>query len=339
MRWIFSQSKIRMGGAFVSLLMGLFSLHLLVCDEYAPVSTHDHNKLEAGRVNLRNPADFTFAVFADHKRNRTVLDPILKDINKDREISFAVDIGDMVPLGSRRAFRRFLRITHEYLKIPLLTAIGNHDLDGEDGDSTSYEQVFGPTYYAFQAGQDYFIFLGSVGIGEFDKVQFQWLEERLQRSQSSRYRFVFMHVPPFDPRGGEFHKCLPKKDGKDLMDLFRRYHVTHLFASHVHGHFSGIREGVPYTITGGAGARLDGEDPEHFFHHYLRVHVVDGKAEVAVIRVNKEEGFIHLLDLVEDHVEDNLDPSFLLLASIFSLMISGFLLLYPKHCGVKKPDC
>jgi hypothetical protein len=122
------------------------------------------------------------------------------------------------------------------------------------------------------------------------------------------------------------------------MDLFRGYHVTHLFASHIHGYFSGIREGVPYTITGGAGARLDGKGPEHFFHHYVRVRVADGKAEVAVTHIDKEKGFIGLVDLVEDCVEDNLVPSFLLPASIFFLMVSGFLLLYHKHFGVKKPD-
>jgi hypothetical protein len=339
MQGIFSQSSIRVGSAFVSLLIGLSFLCLLIWDEYAPLSTHDHNKLEAARINLKNPDDFTFAVFADHKRNRTVLDPILKDINRGHEISFAIDIGDMVPQGSRRAFRRLLRIIYEYLKIPLLTAIGNHDLDEKGGGSTSYKELFGPTYYTFQIGQGDFIVLESVGTGEFDRVQFQWLEEWLQKSQPSKYRFVFIHAPPFDPRGDGFHKCLPEKDGKDLMELFRRYHVTHLFASHIHGYFSGIREGVPYTITGGAGARLDGKDPEHFFYHYLRVHVVGGKAEVAVIHIKKEEGFVGFLDLVEDLMEENIIPSFLLPASMFFLMLSGFLLFYHKHCGVKKPDC
>ena len=334
MRGIFSQSNIRMGGALISLLIGLYFLCLLVWDEHAPVSTHDHNRLEAARVNLKNPADFTFAVFSDHKKNRTFFDPLLENINKDQKISFAIDIGDIVPSGSRGAFRRFLRVIHEHLGIPLLTAIGNHDLDRGGRESTNYEQVFGPTYYSFQEGQGYFIVLKSVGMGEFDKVQFPWLEEQLQRSQFSTYRFVFMHVPPFDPGGGGLHECLPEKDGKDLMDLFRRYHVTHLFLSHIHGHFSDIREGVSYTITGGGGARLDGKDPDHFFHHYLRVHIGDGKAEVAVIHIDKEKGFTGLLDLAEDYVGDNLVPS-----SIFFLIVSDFLLLCHKLRGVKKPDC
>ncbi len=74
-----------------------------------------------------------------------------------------------------------------------------------------------------------------------------------------------MDVPPFDPRGNGFSECLPEKDKKDLLDLFRRYNVMHAFASHIHGYFAGVCEGISYTITGGAGGRLKGSDPEHFF--------------------------------------------------------------------------
>jgi hypothetical protein len=108
-----------------------------------------------------------------------------------------------------------------------------------------------------------------------------------------------MHVPPFDPRGNEFHKCL--KDGKELLDLFKHYHVTHLFGSHLHGYFSGIWEGVPYTVTGGAGGRLQGEDPEHFFHHYVTVRVHQGKVETTVRRIDTEGALMRLFDFVEDN--------------------------------------
>ena len=65
--------------------------------------------------------------------------------------------------------------------------------------------------------------------------------------------------------------------------------MTHFFASHIHGYFSGAWEGVPYTITGGAGARLHGKDPEHFFHHYIKVHVSGSRLEMEVKRINIEK--------------------------------------------------
>ncbi len=96
-----------------------------------------------------------------------------------------------------------------------------------------------------------------------------------------------MHVPPFDPRGYAFNKCLREEDSKDLLDLFRLSNVTRLFASHIHGYFSGVWEGVPYTITGGAGGGLQGSDPAHFFYHYVEVQVADSGVEVTPKRIDR----------------------------------------------------
>ena len=49
------------------------------------------------------------------------------------------------------------------------------------------------------------------------------------------------------------------------MALFKKYKVTHIFAGHIHGYYTGTWDGMPYTITGGAGAQLYGSDPEHVF--------------------------------------------------------------------------
>jgi hypothetical protein len=127
-----------------------------------------------------------------------------------------------------------------------------------------------------------------------------------------------MHVPVFDPRGSGFNKCLPEKDRKDLLDLFRSHEVSHLFASHLHGYFSGVWEGVPYTITGGAGARLQGTDPEHFFHHYTKVHVNNGKINIMVRRIDAENLILQCFDKMRDDV---VGWSLLLGAVILLLML------------------
>jgi 3',5'-cyclic AMP phosphodiesterase CpdA len=268
-------------------------------NSYAPVPIHNRNQGEIARITVADPNDFFFAVLGDNKGNRSVFEPLLREIDHDKEILFAIDDGDLVDEGTVGHYRRFLNQVQENLAIPLLTAIGNHDLN--HGSPHNYQEIFGPTYYSFQVGKGYFIVLDATTESGFDKAERQWLDQELQRGQASKARFVFMHVPVFDPRGGTFHKSLPDKDQKDLSDLFRRYKVTHLFASHLHGYFSGVWAGVPYTITGGAGGRLQGKDPEHFFYHYVKVHVRDGKADVMVRRINAEDGAAYSFDLMEDY--------------------------------------
>ena len=267
-------------------------------DHYIPPSVQDRNKREISRIKV-DPADFSFAVFGDHKGHEFVFERLLRNVDQDQKLTFAIELGDLVRQGRRWFYRRLLHQVKKNLTLPFLTAIGNHDLYR---GSTNYREIFGPTYYSFQIGQTYFIILDTSARFRFDKAQRQWLEAELQRSQASKIRFVLAHVPLFDPRGRpEFVKCLSEEDGKDLLDLFRRYHVTHFFASHIHGYFSGAWEGVPYTITGGAGAGLHGKDPQHFFHHYIKVHISGGEVEMEVRRIDAQKSSLKdFLSFVKD---------------------------------------
>jgi hypothetical protein len=285
------------------LLASLFILSFLgykIWDYHAPLSIHDWNKKEISLIKVQNPKDFTFAVLGDNKGDYSVFEPLLNDIAYSTEIAFAIDEGDLVNEGERRLYRRFFKQLKRNLTIPFLTAIGNHDLN--NGSSSNYQEIFGPTYYTFEVGQSYFIVLDATTEAGFDKTERKWLEDELKTAQTSKARFIFMHVPPFDPRGSRFNKCLPEKDRKDLLELFRSYKVTHLFASHIHGYFSGIWEEIPYTITGGAGARLHGSDPEHFFHHYIKVHVNNGKINMMVRRIYAENLILQRFDQMRDDV-------------------------------------
>jgi hypothetical protein len=299
---------------------------ITVWNASAPVSIHNWNQKELSWITVADPNDYSFAVMGDNKGNHSVFEPLLRDISRDKEIAFAFDDGDLVDEGTVGHYRQFLSQVQENLSIPFLTAIGNHDLN-DDGSNKNYQAIFGPTYYSFQVGRGYFIVLDAVTEAGFDKTERQWLEKELQKSQTARARFVFMHVPVFDPRGGAFHKSLPDNDQKDLLDLFRRYKVTHLFASHLHGYFSGIWEGVPYTLTGGAGARLQGKDPEHFFHHYVKVHVSQGKADITVRRIDAANPVVFIFDLVEDYT---LQWGLLVAAGLLLLSI-GLSIMRSKH--------
>jgi serine/threonine-protein phosphatase CPPED1 len=238
---------------------------------------------------LQAPAGgkLTFAVLGDSRSNPLIFERILKAMAGDPSLAFAIEVGDMVEQGTLAQFVEFFKQIQPYSRMPFLTAAGNHDL-GENRDLTLYREIFGPDYYAFQLQDNYFIVVNDVepdGVGE---VQWRWLEQELKQSRSYKTRLVFLHTPLFDPRGGDKRHCLPEAAGRRLAALLRQYCVTHIFAGHIHSYFTGDWDGVPYTITGGAGAPLYGTDPSHFFHHYLKVTLQDGKVHVEVRRIKTE---------------------------------------------------
>ncbi|GAB6906888.1 hypothetical protein DESC_940097 [Desulfosarcina cetonica] len=277
---------------------GAVYLVFLAWDTYAPVGVSNGNHDAIAAIQTQDPSDFTFAVFGDNKDGYALFDALLKDIDHKKESSFAVAVGDFVNGGSKSNYRHFIGELDDDLAIPLVTVIGNHDLQQDESDA-NYRAIFGTPNDHFAIGRNEFIILNAPtqsGVGQKDR---EWLAAVLENAQFMDNRFVFMHVPPFDPRGGRFHKNL--QDGADLMNLFQRYHVTHLFAGHIHGYFSGIRQGVPYTITGGGGGELQARaDRKHFFHHYVTAHIHQGKVDIHIRPVSASLG-LRVADAMGDH--------------------------------------
>lgn len=249
-----------------------------------PLPARDWNLRTLKRIKVPAGSSLTFAVLGDTRSNPEVFTQVLKQMDQDHGLAFAIDVGDLVESGSREAFGQFLTQVRQHLRLPLLTAIGNHDLDQQRRD-TLYRRIFGPDYYAFHFKDNYFIVVNDVAPQGIGPRQWRWLEANLKKSQAYQTRLVLLHTPLFDPRGGENHHCLPEELGRKLLALFRQYHVTHIFAGHIHSYFSGNWDGVPYTISAGAGAPLYGSDPAHFFHHYLKVTLKEGQVHIEVQRL------------------------------------------------------
>lgn len=248
-------------------------------------------------MKIKEP--FSFAVFGDNKNSSKVFKGLLKQVASDREIIFAMDLGDLVFDGEKEKFRYFLDQIRSFPK-PLLTAIGNHEL--REGGRALYYQLFGPYYYSFTVGGSCFIVLDDANETGLEPWQWDWLKEELEKSQGCKHRFVFFHVPLYDPRNPHqgnlgsrivialgrkvfAHSLKDKNQAKRLAKLFARYNVTHIFASHIHAYYTGKWHGVPFTITGGAGAELVGNNPEHDFYHYLKVHVGREQVKVELVKL------------------------------------------------------
>ena len=255
----------------VAILFAVLSIKVYSLMTFPHISDWNYNQLE--KIDHRNRA-FSFAVFGDNKNSITTFNNLVNLLNSD-DILFSVDIGDIVQDGEREKFRFFINQIKK-LKRPLLTVIGNHELR-EDGRGLYYN-LFGRFYYSFAVGDAYFIVLDDANEYNLDPWQEEWLKEELEKALGYKYRFVFMHVPLFDPRDRGImiaHSLKDIKFANHLNEIFDKYRVTMLFSSHIHAYYRGFWGKTPYIITGGGGAELVGTDPSHDFYHYIKVSIDD----------------------------------------------------------------
>jgi hypothetical protein len=236
-----------------------------------------------------NPDDFTFAVFGDNRGSKGIFERILSMISGDPDILFAVSGGDIVSTGTKELFDFFFSQVNQYLTKPLVFAVGNHEL--LFGGTTLYDSEVGRRNYSFTFGNAYFIVIDDTNEIRMDSGFKEWLKKELDDAEHYRETLVFMHVPLYDPRPRGRH-CLEPAAAEQLLKIFEGHRITYIFCSHIHGYFTGDWKAgdgkeIPYTISGGAGVELiQPDDPDHYFFHYLKVHVRDGAVTVEPVPVS-----------------------------------------------------
>jgi hypothetical protein len=276
------------------ILLGVitFLIVWIVIWSILPVGSGNWNEKQMQKINsFPLSYNFCFAVMGDTKNGLGTFHRIIKDIN-GKKLLFAIDLGDLVSDGEKEKYRIFYNVIKKS-EVPFLVAIGNHDI--REGGRANYFDIFGHFYYAFSYGDSLFVVLDDANEEYIDKQQMEFLENELKKDFS--HKFVFLHVPPFDPRNYTLdipelihrdikpaHRLADKENAKQFMDLASKYSVTAVFASHIHGYFEEIREGVAYIITGGAGAELLLSNPEHYFYHYVNVCVNGSNVGYKVVK-------------------------------------------------------
>lgn len=277
------RSKLWITGLFLFLCLTILALPSLWA-QLGDLPARDWNpdnlaRLEA--LNLKEP--FTFAVFGDSRDNPLVFEQLLKQVSGDKDIAFAIHLGDMVGYADLDQYSLFFQQVRGNLHIPMLAAVGNHEL--KNNGAEMYAGIFGPRYYSFRVRGHCFLVLDAAAKTGPDEAQFRWLETELRKAWACRTRQVFMHIPLSDPRGAEYHHCLTADSTARLIKLFKKYRVSHVFTSHIHAYFTGKLQGVPYTITGGAGAPLYREVPTAAFYHFLKVTIKGNRLRIQVRRM------------------------------------------------------
>lgn len=235
------------------------------------------------QIKIADPANFSFVMLGDNKGNGPLFAKLLQQVGKESRTSFVFDDGDLVPRGKEKDFKIFLDLLRANLRLPLLTAIGNHDT--LSGGTALYRSIFGPTYYSFRFGKTAFFVVDDATPEAVNETQLQWLAGELRGGAGCEQRFVILHVPLYDPRGGKNNHCLPRETAAKLLEIFKTGKVSRVFAGHIHEYATGDWDGIPFVISGGAGAELAGNDPAHDFHHYLVVEVAGPKVAIQVRKV------------------------------------------------------
>ncbi len=254
---------------------------------YLPVGNGNWNEKQIQKINSVNDSDkFCFAVASDNKNGFAVFNRILEDIN-NKNLSFAIDVGDLVVDGEKEKYRIFYNEISKS-KVPILTGIGNHDIT-ENGRQ-NYFDIFGDFYYSFSHDNSLFIVLDDANERNIDEQQIIFLESELKKD--FRNKFMFLHVPLFDPRKGLNHSLSDTENAKQIMNLASKYNVTTVFTSHIHGYFREVRDNITYIITGGAGGELLLSDPEHYFYHYIQVCVNNSNINYGVVKFPSPENSI-----------------------------------------------
>jgi len=225
---------------------------------------------------------FSFAVYGDNRGRDDILLSIINGVESDKEILFSINNGDLATYGFEFMLKDYLSIIQKSKK-PIVSIIGNHGIGLFENES-NYKNIFGKTYFSFAFQNSYFIIADDADDEGLGLKQLSWLQQELQKSQKYTNRFVFMHIPLYDPRQGgdkKGHSLENIDQVKMLNNLFDSYSVTMLFCSHIHSFYRGFWHKTPYIISGGAGAPLK----EGGFFHYIKVSVDGSKIIYKVTKI------------------------------------------------------
>lgn len=241
---------------------------------------------------------FSFFVCGDtHAYFTSVQEQIMERI-ASRDPDFGIFVGDVTNYGKMEEWApyHFYPARKVLRSMPTFIAPGNHEYYSATPENRvpSFEHYIDQPnnnyWFSFQYGNSRFIVLDPnkgdpVGITP-ESPQYQWLRKELESREyrNSKWRFVFLHEPPFSE--GWAHRYYDGEDTlrKHLVPLFEKHRVTMVFSGHTHDYEFGQwprGKGPCYVVTGGGGAQLDDTryrewdqiQKVRFIHHFCTVHV------------------------------------------------------------------
>lgn len=170
----------------------------------------------------------------------------------------AILLGDLV-WDNQETYGR-LKNDLKSLGYPVYPVIGNHDHEEYFSDNKKselvYKEFFGPNYYAFNMGCDYYIVLDNIdykGNRKYDERittdQLQWVKKYVEYIPKGSHVFVAMHAPAYI-----YYLDKTLEGAEELMDILNDYEVSILTGhTHIHSNIllrSNVREHMVASIGG-----------------------------------------------------------------------------------------
>jgi hypothetical protein len=235
-----------------------------------PESVYTFRTLPVGDV------PFTFTTWADvqnawpvFRQNVAAMRSVVPDA------AFTVGVGDLVEDAYRVGpWRDLLKtLTPLAAETPAMLVPGNHDYDGcfedlQPKHLTRYLRATpNPSYFAWTAGNARFVGLDPnsvfpTGIPKESAV-YRWLIDEMNGAEWKRakWRFIFIHQPPFAQGWEGYHGDLPIREM--LEPLYEKHGIDFVVSGHAHDYERLTRQygkqTVHFVIVGGAGGGLEDE--------------------------------------------------------------------------------
>ncbi len=203
----------------------------------------------------------------------------IADANRSKP-RFVVVCGDMVnDPDSADERSEVLRVAGQLdSSIPIHWVAGNHDVGADtivptQASLQAYRDVWGDDYFAFQHDDASFLVLNTSVMDHPEHVpgelesQMKFLEAELKvaKKRDSSQIIVFTHYPFFlkDPEEGDGYFTVERERRMPVIELFRKYGVSAVFAGHWHQNNYAEDNGMLMVATGPVGFPL-GDDPSGY---------------------------------------------------------------------------
>lgn len=202
---------------------------------------------------VSDDAGFTFAVAGNTHESDAFFAEIIRRVSAEQP-AFLIHTGDLVSSGLAQEYEA-LQAMLAGLDVPMYPVPGERDSSDGSVDAFLAHSGAPAACYAVDYEQAHLAFLDT-HLGDLGPKQMAWLDADLAAT-AQPLKIVVLHHPPFDPAGsGEALQT----DGEAFMALMEKHGVRYVFAGHLQGYTSEVRNGVTYVVIGGS-------------DHYLRVHV------------------------------------------------------------------
>ncbi|MGM0379663.1 MAG: glycosyltransferase [Bacillota bacterium] len=285
------------------------------------------------KIKKINDKEISFAVFGNIKSSISIFDKdIVKKVNKDKSLDFAISNGDSILDGFEDKYR-ILNESIEKLKIPMIVGIGDREITN-DGDERFYS-YFGPFYFSFQIKDNFFIFLDTSGKTS-KKWQKKWVLKQLNTSKKFKNTFVFMNKSPIKLKVDTFfdeenNYILDKDYKKFLLDNFSKYNVKGVFSSVAGMYNKKTINGVDYIISGASGGTLVAQEKSSFYH-YVKVNIKDNKVNYEIIKTDnlKQSIFTKIIENIWIYIHSVFYINYLNFIIILASLVLLIIYLYKK---------